>query len=336
MNRIDIHTHIIPEQLPNFAQKYGYGGFISLDHYQPCCARMVIDGKLFREIKSNCWDPNERIKELKAHGVDKQVLSTVPVMFSYWAKGEDCLDLSRFLNDHIAQVVAEHPDHFLGLGTIPLQAPELAIQELERCVKVLGLKGVQIGTHVNAWNLDEERLLPVYEAAAELGAAIFVHPWDMVGKHEMPKYFMPWLVGMPAETCRAICSILFGGVLEYFPELRIAFAHGGGSFVGTLGRIEHGYHVRPDLCAVETELSPRNQLGSFFVDSLVHDAGMLRHIVSVIGEDKVMLGSDYPFPLGEARAGELIESIEEFSNTTKEKLLAENAKRWLGIDNAPE
>lgn len=132
---IDIHTHIIPEHLPDFKKKYGYGGFISLDHHKPCCARMMMDDKFFREIQDNCWDPEVRIKECSHHHVDVQVLSTIPVMFSYGIKAVDALDLSMFLNDHLAGIIQKYPKRFIGLGTIPLQSPKLAIKELERCMK---------------------------------------------------------------------------------------------------------------------------------------------------------------------------------------------------------
>lgn len=329
--KVDIHTHLLPAELPRFAERYGYGGFITLEHHAPCRARMVRDdGKFFREVESNCWDPVKRMEEADAAGVRVQVLSTVPVMFGYWAKPEHGLDLSRFLNDHLASVVRAHPRRFVGLGTLPLQAPDLAVRELERCVRELGLAGVQIGSHVNDWNLSDEKLFPVFEAAADLGAAVFVHPWDMMGEARMQKYWLPWLVGMPAEVSLAICSVIFGGVLERLPKLRIAFAHGGGSFPGTLGRIEHGFEARPDLCAVDNKVPPRDYLGRFWVDSLVHDAETLRFILRLFGPEKVALGTDYPFPLGELKPGALIESLSELEAPTRERLLWRNAFEWLG------
>src|SRR4051812_30106995 len=172
MRKIDIHTHILPKELPKFKDRYGYGGFIELDHHRDCRARMLRDdGKFFREIESNCWDPVVRLRECDQAEVGVQVLSTVPVMFSYWTKPEHGLDLSRFLNDHIAGVVAGNPKRFAGLGTLPMQAPELAVRELERCVRELGLAGVQIGSHVGDWNLSDPALFPVFEAAERLGAS---------------------------------------------------------------------------------------------------------------------------------------------------------------------
>ncbi|CAI8359479.1 MAG: Uncharacterised protein [Owenweeksia sp. TMED14] len=324
---VDIHTHILPENIPSFAKKFGYGGFISLDHNCKGCARMLRDDVFFREIQENCWDPEVRMREFHGHGVDIQVLSTVPVMFSYWAKPKDAHEVSKFLNDHIGEIVERYPNKFEGLGTLPMQSPDLAIMELKRCKKI-GLKGVQIGSHINNWNLDAPELFPVFEACERLNMAVFVHPWDMMGASDMSKYWLPWLVGMPAESSRAICSLIFGGVLERLPGLRVAIAHGGGSFTSTLGRIEHGFNVRPDLCAADNKFPPSSYLGKFWLDSLVHDPKMLDHITDYVGENKVMMGSDYPFPLGELNPGQIIKSM-DWTQIKKEKVLGSNALKWL-------
>ena len=161
-------------------EKYGYGGWIHLDHHKTGCARMMKDEHFFREVKSNCWNPGVRINECDNHGVDVQVLSTVPVMFSYWAESKDSLDVSKMLNDHIASVVDEFPRRFIGLGTIPLQDPEKAIIEMQRCIKELGLAGIQIGSNINGKNLNDESLFSVFEAASDLNASIFIHPWNIM------------------------------------------------------------------------------------------------------------------------------------------------------------
>lgn len=289
------------------------------------------DGVAFRDVDENCWSPEKRIEECDEAGVNVQVLSTVPVMFSYWAKPSDGAEIAAFLNDHIAEIVSEYPLRFVGLGTVPLQDTELAIRELERC-REIGLAGVQIGTNVNQLNLGQPRFFDFFAACERLGMAVFVHPWDMMGESDMQEYWLPWLVGMPAEVSRAICSLIFSGTLERLPDLRICFAHGGGAFPATLGRIEHGFNVRPDLCAKDNPHNPRKYLRKMYFDSLVHEPSKLDFLVRLVGADQVMLGSDYPFPLGEANPGRLIESM-DYDDSIKEMLLNGAALNWLGVEN---
>ena len=330
--RIDIHTHILPKEWPDLKKKYGYGGWIHLDHHKTGCARMMKDSQFFREVGSNLWDPEIRCNEYDTFGIDVQVLSTVPVMFSYWAKPEHALDLSKLLNDHIASIIDDQPGRFIGLGTLPMQDPSLAVSELERCVKELGLSGVQIGTNINGLNLNDDSLFEVFESAESLNTAIFIHPWYMMGEKEMNQYWLPWLVGMPAETSRAICSMIFGGVFERLPNLRVAFAHGGGAFPATIGRIDHGFNVRPDLCAIDNDKLPSTYLGKFWVDSLVHDRTSLSYLISKICMEKIALGTDYPFPLGELEPGSLINKMNDLSADNRDMLFSRNALNWLGID----
>ena len=329
--KIDIHTHILPESIPDWKERFGYGGFIQLNHYKPCCAKMIRDdGKFFRDIEENCWSPEARIQECNHHHINVQVISTVPTMFNYWTKPADGLEISKFLNDHIASIVEKYPKRFIGLGTVPLQSPELAIQELERC-KQIGLVGVQIGSNINQENLGDAKYFEFFAACEKSGMAVFVHPWEMMGEQQMQKYWLPWLVGMPAEVSRAICSLIFSGVLERLPKLRIAFAHGGGSFPSTIGRIEHGFQMRPDLCAVDNPVSPKNYLNKIYYDSLVHEPLMLDYLIKLVGADRIALGTDYPFPLGEIKPGELIESM-KFDITIKERLFSGTALEWLNLD----
>jgi aminocarboxymuconate-semialdehyde decarboxylase len=328
--KVDIHTHILPPDIPNWNQKFGYDGFITLQDHDGNCCSMMKSNKFFRRIEDNCYNAERRIEESDHFGVHVQVLSTVPVMFAYFAEPDHGLEVARFLNDHIADVVTENPKRFIGLGTLPMQAPDLAVQELRRCIQDLGFAGVQIGSHVNKWNLNEPELFPIFEEAERLNAVIFVHPWDMMGQTEMEKYWLPWLVGMPAETTRAICSLIFGGVLERLPNLKVAFAHGAGSFPGTIGRIEHGFNCRPDLCAIDNDINPREYCKKIYVDSLVHDQRALQLLLDTFPTENIMLGTDYPFPLGELEPGKLIESMTDLEKDAKAKLLGENAMKFLG------
>ncbi len=332
--KIDMHTHIIPDKMPNFTEKFGYGDFISLLHHKKDRALMMKGGKFFREISANCWDPELRIREYEQFKTNIQVISTIPVMFSYWADAKDCLDLSMFLNDHMAGIVENYPDHYIGLGTVPMQDVDMAIQELERLDK-LGFPGVQIGSNINNQNLSKPRFFEFFEACEKLDMAILVHPWDMMGKEYMEKYWLPWLVGMPAETTRAITSMIFGGVFERYPKLRVCFAHGGGSFIATLGRIEHGFKCRPDLVAVHNNVNPRDYVGSFWVDSVTHDPEMFKYILRKVGSEKVCVGSDYPFPLGDLEIGSFIDDL-ELSQDDYENLMYKSAMDWLGIGKTQE
>lgn len=333
MLKIDVHTHILPRDIPNWKRKFGYGGFIQLEHSGPGCALMKKDdGQSFREVDENCWNPERRIEQMDETGVTVQVLSTVPVMFSYWSRPADGAEIAKYLNHQIADVVAEFPLRFVGLGTVPLQRADLAVKELERC-KEIGLSGVEIGTNVNQKNLGEPDLFEFFSACESLDMAIFVHPWDMMGQDDMQKYWLPWLVGMPAEVSRAICSLIFSGVLERLPELRICFAHGGGAFPATIGRIDHGFNVRPDLCAVDNPHDPRKYLDRLYFDSLVHEPLILDYLVKLVGADQIMLGSDYPFPLGEHRPGELIESM-PYDDAIRSMLLHGAALKWLSMESS--
>jgi aminocarboxymuconate-semialdehyde decarboxylase len=330
MLKIDMHTHIIPKNMPNWTEKFGYGKFIHLEHNLDNSANMMQGGNFFRRIEENCWNDKQRIIEYEKFNTQVQVVCTIPVLFSYWAKPKDCLELSEFLNDHIAALIQEYPQNYIGLATIPMQDSEIAIKELERA-KSIGLVGIQIGSNINDENLSEEKFFPIFEACERLGMAVLIHPWQMMGFGSMEKYWLPWLVGMPAETSRAACSMIFGGVLERLPNLRICFSHAGGSFLPTIGRIEHGFNSRPDLVAVDNPINPRDYIGKFWVDCITHDIEALKYILKLQGSKRVCLGSDYPFPLGDLEIGKFIteSNLDEevitdiFSNSTLE---------WLNLD----
>ena len=330
MFKIDMHSHIIPKHLPDWTKKFGYGDFIFLNHNDDKSADMMQGGKFFRRIIENCWDENIRVVEYENFATQTQVVCTIPVLFSYWAKAKDGLEISEFLNDHIADLVAKYPKNYIGLGTIPMQDTQLAILELERC-KSIGLVGIQIGSNINDKNLSEPEFFPIFEACERLGMAVMVHPWQMMGEESMKKYWLPWLVGMPAETSRAACSMIFGGVLERLPNLRVCFSHAGGSFLTTLGRVEHGFNCRPDLVAIDNPINPRDYVGKFWVDSITHDIDLLKYLLKMQGSSKICFGTDYPFPLGDLEIGKFIEES-DLSDQVKEDLFANATLDWLKLN----
>ncbi|MCB9245365.1 MAG: amidohydrolase [Flavobacteriales bacterium] len=332
MTKIDIHAHIMPPTWDLLHEKYGYGGFIYLEDEASSGAKRMMrdDGVFFRRVEQNCYDPSAIIPDMDAHGVEKMVLCNIPVLFYYWAKPAHTLEWCKFLNDFYTEIQESYSGRFIGLGTLPMQDVRLSIQELERC-KSLGLPGVEIGSHIEERNLDDPYFFPFWEAAQDLGMAIFVHPWEMMGQDQMRKYWLPWLVGMPAETSRAICSMMFGGVFDKFPDLRVMFAHGGGSFAHTIGRISHGWHCRPDLVNLNDVKDPYTYRGKFWVDGITHDQEALRYLIGVIGEDRIAYGTDYPFPLGDLEHGKFIEEMNDLSAETKEKLFSRNALQFLNL-----
>lgn len=328
--KIDSHAHIMPQEWPDLKSKFGYGGFIRPVKDNDSVNLYNDDGTFFRKVNPNCYDVEAILPEMDEYGVEKMVLCTIPVLFNYWAKPEHTHEWSVFLNDHIAQVQTHKSSRFIGLGTVPMQHTALAIKELERC-KSLGLPGVQIGSNINNMNLDHPDLFPFWEAAESLGMAIFVHPWQMLGEENIQKFWLPWLVGMPAETARAICSMLFGGVFDKFPKLRVMFAHAGGAFPFTVGRISHGWHCRPDLVNLNDVSDPYDYVGKFWVDGITHDPDAFRYLVKVMGEDKICYGTDYPFPLGDLEHGKFIEDMTDISEEIKQKIFRNNLIDFLRL-----
>ena len=324
-----MHSHIIPKNLPDWEKKFGYEGFIRLEHHKPGWANMMQGDNFFREINHNCWDPEVRINEYEKYTTQVQVVCTIPVLFAYFSKPKDGLEVARFLNDDLANLVNKYPKKYIGLGSLPMQDPELAVQELFR-IRELGLKGVQVGTNIEDKNLNEPDFYPVWEACEKLGLAVLVHPWNMMGKKNMNKYWLPWLVGMPAETSRAMCSMIFGGIFDKFPNLRVNFCHASGSFLSTIGRIEHGFNSRPDLVAVDNQKNPREYCGHFWVDCITHDQDMLHYVLKMQGSKRVTLGSDYPFPLGDLEIGEFINRM-NLEESVVEDIFCNSTLEWLNL-----
>lgn len=332
---IDVHTHFLPIDLEDFNKKFNSDQYVRLVPCGTCKARMERgDGTVFREVEHHLWDLSARRAEAKSWGVSRQVLSTVPVMFSYQMPPLERRVVAQSLNDGIAKAADFDKTFFSSLGTLPLPDVAASLEEIERA-KSLGLVGFQVGTHFPSKDGDLElydpRLIPVWEALERHSLCLFIHPWDMLAPERMKKFWFPWLVGMPTETALAISGWIFSGMSQRFSQLRIGFAHAGGSFAQIAGRLKAGQKARPDLTMLEGGGDPFVEARKLYVDSLAHDTRALQSALHVFGRDRVMLGTDYPFPLGD-RSPRL--TLQELGvDEASLLLLAErNAKTFLGVD----
>ena len=325
MKVIDIHSHFFPKTWPNLQEKFGGDDWPWLKHLPSNNngfdkAMLMKGNKEFRPIYSACWDAEVRLQQMDEHGLEQQIISATPILFAYEKPIEQALYCAQLFNDAALEICQQGKGRLFAMAQVPLQNIDAACKEASRAMNS-GHVGIQIGNHVAEKNMDDEGVLTFLQHCASENIPVFVHPWDMMSKSKMEKYWLPWLVGMPAETSLAICSMIFGGVFERLPNLRVAFAHGGGSFPATISRIQHGFDVRPDLCAIDNNVSPKEYLGKFWLDSLVHDEHNLKYIIDLMGSDKIALGSDYPFPLGELQPGKLIRNF-DIDLKTKENYIS--------------
>lgn len=296
--RIDLHTHVLPERWEDWASRYGGGKWPRLVHHDACRATIMTGDQSFRDVTDQSWSGPRRIEDMDRLGIDRQAISPPPVMFCYWAEPKAGQAFARMQNESIAALVARHPTRFTGMATVPLQDTGKAVEELRVARERLGLGAVEIGTCPGGRDFDDPALVPFFEACQDLDVAVFVHPAvPLIGQDRLTKYYFPLIVGNPLETALAISKLIFGGVLERLPNLRICFAHGGGAFPFTLGRLNAGWSVRPEgPAAIPKE--PRQYARRLFFDSLTHSPRNLRFLVEEFGGDRVMMGSDYPFDMG--------------------------------------
>lgn len=328
--RVDFHTHIIPEDIPNFVEKFGGARWPTLEKTCTCGANIMVAGQVFREVTDQVWSPEKRIQDMDAEGVDIQVLSPIPVTFSYWAEAHAAEEMARIQNDFIANTVKQYPKRFIGLGTVPLQDVEVAIREMDRCIHELGLKGIEIGTNVNGKNLDDPAFTAFFEMAEKWEVPLFIHPWETLGKDRMPRHNFMYTVGMPSETALAAASLINGGVIEKFPKLKVCFAHGGGSFPYILPRLDQGWNVWPHLRL--TSKPPSYYAKNFYFDSLNYDPLNLQYLIDRFGVDKIVMGSDYPFLLREIQPGKIVDETLHLSEEQRRAILGRNALAFLNIE----
>jgi aminocarboxymuconate-semialdehyde decarboxylase len=327
--RVDFHTHFMPEQFPDMGEKYGGEGWPSLLHAGPCQADIYYAGKHYRRIDDRSWDPERRLKDMDAEGIDVQVLSPIPVTFAYHFSAQGVLELAQLQNEAIASAVSVAPARFIGLGTVPLQDGELAAAEVRRAVTNLGLAGVEIGTQIEGKNLDEPDLDPFWNACVEVSAAIFVHPAAVFSPERTSKYRMVFSVGYTSETGIAAASVVMSGLLDRHPELRLCFAHGGGTFPWLLPRLDQTWRVFEDVKAATTK-RPSEAAKLLSYDTLTYDPMNLRLLLDRVGVDRLVMGSDYPFPLREQPPGAVIDALDGISHQERVDMLARNALRFLG------
>ena len=293
----------------------------------------MVGDRFFRHIYSACWDADVRLREMDRDGVDLQIISATPVLFAYERPVKDALDCAQMFNDAALELCSRGKGRLKSFCQVPLQDVDAACKELSRCMQT-GHLGVQIGNHVGSKNLDDAGIVTFLHHCADEGAAVLVHPWDMFAQERMPKYMMAWTVGMPAETQLSVVALILSGAFDRLPSsLRICFAHGGGSFAFLLGRLDNAWHHHP-VARGDCQHPPSHYLNRFYTDSAVFDQRTLQFLVGTMGADRVMLGSDYPFPLGEERVGSLIRQS-NLPQHTKARLLSGNAAQFLKLDAEP-
>lgn len=329
---IDVHTHIVPEHFPPVGARSAGNHWPCMDHIEPGSANVMIAGRNFRTVLDRCWHVPRRLREMAepSYAVDRQVLSPMPELLAYGLTPQDGLDLARHLNETLMRMVEQAPDRFYALGSVPLQDIDLAIAELQR-VKALGLNGIELLSNVNGQSLGEAKFIPFFQAVEALGLPIFVHaqhPTFMDRVVGPP--FLQNAVGFPIEGALGIASIITGKVLEACPGLRLAFSHGGGTFMQLLPRMENAWHKNPTIKELLPK-PPSHYARLFFYDDIFFDNRTLQYQLDTVGSSQVMIGSDYPFMFRNQTAEEEFDAM-ELTASEREAVGSGNCLRFLGLD----
>jgi aminocarboxymuconate-semialdehyde decarboxylase len=327
---IDVHSHYVPSGWPDLAAECGGTDWPTMRVDSPTEATIMLGDKEFRRVSDACWNADQRLADMDEDGVDLQVVSPTPVFFAYGRSAGQAASVSAIFNDLALGITAEAPERLLPFCQVPLQDAEAACRELDRCL-ANGHRGVEIGNHVGDQDLDSGGVVEFLQHCAASGVPVFVHPWDMPTSPRLERWMTQWLVGMPAETHLSILSLILGGAFDRLPDsLRIAFAHGGGSLAFWLGRADNAWHRRADVVRGRSEQPPSHYVGRFSVDSVVFDEAPLRLLIDVLGAGSVMMGSDYPYPLGERPAGGVVRRTLP-PGPQRDAILGANALRYLGL-----
>jgi aminocarboxymuconate-semialdehyde decarboxylase len=326
---IDIHTHMVPENFPPYAGKAKDVPWPSMVAAHACHRHVMISGKVYRTIADGCWSVPRRIEDMGGMRIARQVISPMPELLSYWLPLDDAKTMIRYLNEQVAEMIARAPERFVGLGAVPLQDMESALDELDFLKKKLNFSGVEIASHVNGTSIGDPRFEPFFAAAERMGASIFVHALRPAGQDRIVGAFAEQAVCFPGDIALAAASMITGGIAARHPELRIAFSHGGGALSILLPRLVHAWNMFPKAKESLSE-SPAVTAKRFYYDDLVFSPPAIRFLVGTFGEDQIVLGTDYPFALGDADPlGTLGQA--GFDPDVIAKITSTNAKRFLAL-----
>ncbi|KEA63078.1 2-amino-3-carboxymuconate-6-semialdehyde decarboxylase [Marinobacterium lacunae] len=333
---IDIHAHVVPAHFPAWVDRHIPSGWPSTTeagcHNGHCHRHVMIDGKVYRTVDDRCWSVPQRLADLPGMGLAHQVISPMPELLSYWLDADHARPLLRYLNETIAEMVAESGGTLLGLAAVPLQEVSAAIDELEYAVQQLGLVGVEIGSHINGIPLGDKQLRPFFDACVALDVPVFVHALKPTGMDRLvgPSQLQQ-VLAYPSDVGLAAASVITGNLLLDCPALRIAFSHGGGTFASLLPRLQQGWHTFPAL-RDQIAVAPAELARRLFFDTLVFDTATLRHLAATFGTSQLMLGSDYPFNFHERRPVDQVLAC-TFSSDVTADLVYGNAVHFLGLSN---
>jgi aminocarboxymuconate-semialdehyde decarboxylase len=293
---IDTHTHVLTQETAALISKEGPKVTITPDA-DGANATLDVAGVVYRPFPRGGYDLTQRLADMDAAHVDMQVLSATPQTYLYSVEPALGLATSMIQNDQMAKHIAAHPTRFAGIATLPMQAPEKAADELRRAITRLGLKGTMFASNIMGKNLDDPSVAPVWATAEELGAFVFIHPNNIAGADRMRSYYLNNLIGNPLDTTIAAACLIFGGVMDRHPKLKVCLAHGGGFTPYQAARWEHGWAVRPEP-KKNVPQQPENIARRFYYDTILHSAKVLEFMIGHVGEDRVLLGSDYPYDMG--------------------------------------
>jgi aminocarboxymuconate-semialdehyde decarboxylase len=326
---VDVHSHLVPRGWLDLAAACGGTGWPWLRIDSERSAMIMVVETEFRAIGASCWDPSCRLADMADDGVDLQVVSPTPVFFGYDRPADQAVKVARIFDDLTLECTAGGAGRLIPFCQVPLQDPDAACAELDRCLAA-GHAGAEIGNHVGDRDLDDAGIVTFLQHCAHVGAPVFVHPWDMPGGPRLDRWMARWLTGMPAETHLSLLALILGGAFDRIPPtLRLCFAHGGGSFPFWVGRADNAWHQRGDVVRGSSECPPSHYLDRFFVDTVVFEPAALRLLVDTLGNGQVILGSDYPYPLGERPVGRVVREASFLDDAGRDRLLSANGLRFL-------